>query len=109
MPLLKKHINLSGSSLLESVVSLSIISICLYVTVLVYTTVFNDKTSINYHSKTLECYSVFYNSLIENNNDTLIKNIQFEEEWITSDLKIIKMNFIDSTGNHYIRKYYVQN
>lgn len=109
MKLLKKHINPKASSLLESVVSLSLISICIYVSILVYSLAFNEKITLQSHLNTLESYKIFYESSINEDLDTdsIPKSLNYEEEWLSTDFKLIRIRYNDSVGNHHSRKYYV--
>lgn len=108
MKSLKKHINPKASSLLESVVSLSLISICIYISILVYSLAFNEKISLQSHLNTLEGYRMFYEPDATEDLDSVSKYLTYTEEWFSTDLKLVQIRYKDSTGNHHGRKYYVK-
>lgn len=97
----KKYINLKADSILESVIALSIISICLYISVLVYASVFTPKTSSKFYISRNKITSMYYLSQI--NPDSIEASfdnkITFDKEWITPTLQKIKVEFKDSLQN----------
>lgn len=72
---LKKFFKQSANSLLESVIALSIISGCLYVTLLVYSSVFTFKTSIGSYKEQIKLNEMYFvaqleqDSILEKYND----------------------------------------
>jgi competence protein ComGF len=89
---LKKLYNLRANSLIESVMSMSIISICLFIAVIIYATVFTSKSSVNYYNTLQETDEAFF--LLEINQDSLTERFEtegweIEEENISLIKKIV--------------------
>jgi hypothetical protein len=112
MERLKRLCSLRANSLLESVVALSIISVCLYIAIMVYASVFSPKTSVKAYSSQNKVYEVFYlqqirqDSLLEQYNTD---NWQIEEEYSTKKLKKITVHYKDSVQAYPERSFYIAN
>ncbi|MFD1602343.1 hypothetical protein ACFSJW_22070 [Flavobacterium artemisiae] len=111
MVLLKKYCKLSANSLLESVIALTIISICLYFAVMIFASVYTSKTSAKFYSTQNKVNEFFYLSQIK--NDSLLndenENLFIEEESINENLKKILIQYKDSTQFKFEKSFYVQN
>ncbi|WP_431244373.1 hypothetical protein ACQ9BO_08680 [Flavobacterium sp. P21] len=109
MASLKKYCNLSANSLLESVIALTIISICLYFAVLIFASVYTPKTSAKFYSTQNKVNELFYLSELENDS---IRNenekIRIEEEVINENLKKIAVEYKDSIQFKFEKSFYVQ-
>lgn len=106
---LKKLYNLNANSLIESVMSMSIISICLFIAIIVYATVFTSKTSINHYSTLNETDEAFF--LAQTENDSLIEKFE-DEEWQineenTKGLKKITIRRVDNSVKFPERTFYI--
>lgn len=60
MALSKSLYNYSGSSLLESVIALTIISVCIYIATIVYSAVFTANTSVKYYREQNNINETFF-------------------------------------------------
>ncbi|MFH6996237.1 hypothetical protein, partial [Flavobacterium sp. FlaQc-48] len=81
MVLSKKYYELPANSLLESVIALTIISICLYFAIMIFASVYTPKTSAKFYSTQNKVNELFYLSELkndsisnENENENLIIN-----------------------------------
>lgn len=109
MALLKKYCKLPANSLLESVIALTIISICLYFAVLIFASVYTPKTSAKFYSTQNKVNELFYLSELENDSITTEnEKIQIEEENINEDLKKIRITYKDSVQFKFEKNFYVQ-
>lgn len=111
MGLLKKCCKVSANSLLESVIALTIISICLYFAVMIFASVYTPKTSAKFYSTQNKVNELFYLSQIKNDsisNDSENENLLIEEEVIGDDLKKISIQYKDSTQFKFEKSFYVQ-
>jgi hypothetical protein len=72
---LRKYCNLPANSILESVIALTIISICLAVAVTVYAAVFNPRTSVGSYNKQNEINEMFF--LLQVKKDSLSEDSGF--------------------------------
>ncbi|KIA97311.1 hypothetical protein OA93_15415 [Flavobacterium sp. KMS] len=103
----KKYYKLPANSILESVIALTIISICLYFAVMIFASVYTSKTSANFYCTQNMVNEIFFLKEIE--NDSLPnKNILIEEELLSKDLKKISVTFKDSTRFKFEKSFYVQ-
>ncbi|HEX7871028.1 MAG TPA: hypothetical protein VF455_13045 [Chryseobacterium sp.] len=111
MVLSKKYYNLPANSILESVIALTIISICLYFAVMIFASVYTPKTSAKFYSTQNKVNELFYlselkNDSISNENDN--ENLLIEEESINERLKKISVHYKDSTQFKFEKSFYVQ-
>jgi len=111
MVLSKKYYNLPANSILESVIALTIISICLYFAIMIFASVYTPKTSAKFYSTQNKVNELFYlselkNDSISNENDN--ENLLIEEESINERLKKISVQYKDSTQFKFEKSFYVQ-
>jgi hypothetical protein len=107
MELLKKYCK--ANSILESVIALSIISVCLYVAILVYASVFTPRTSPKFYNTSNKLDEVFFLMQVQNDsvNDISSNQMEVEEEIINTNLKAISLKFQDSSKIKFEKKYYI--
>ncbi|MFH6946439.1 hypothetical protein [Flavobacterium sp. FlaQc-50] len=111
MVLSKKCCKVPANSILESVIALTIISICLYFAILIFASVYTPKTTAKFYNTQNKINELFYlselksDSVLNNNED---QNLLIEEETITDDLKKIAITYKDSTQSKFEKKFYVQ-
>lgn len=100
MGCLKKYYNLSANSILESVIALCIISVCLYVAVLVYATVFTPKTAPKFYNSKNKLAELYYMAQVDPDSiEGLQKeNMVISREWINANLQQLEMEYKDSSG-----------
>lgn len=101
---------MSANSILESVIALTIISICLYFAVLIFASVYTPKTSAKFYSTQNKVNELFYLSELE--SDSLSGengNMLIEEETVNDNLKKISIQYKDSTQFKFEKSFYVQN
>ena len=103
MPLLKKYYK--ANSIIESVIALSIISICIYIVIMVYANVFSPKTSVKHYATQNQLHEKFY--LMELGLDDNIENIESSEVWINTHLKEVQLNYTDSLSVKSSKKVYI--
>ena len=105
MGLSKKYCN--ASSLLESVIALTIISICLYIAVLVFATVFNNRTSVRFYT-TQNCGNEFF-FLSQTASDSLaeVSGLQYETESFSEGFQKISIQYQDSTKTNFESNFYI--
>ncbi len=111
MASLKKCCKVRANSLLESVIALTIISICLYFAVMIFASVYTPKTSAKFYSTQNKVNELFYLSQIKSDsisNDEN-ENLLSEEEAINENLKKISVQYKDSTQFKFEKSFYVQN
>lgn len=112
MALLKKYGNLKASSILESVIALSIISVCLAIAIMVLSAVFTPKTSPKFYNTRNKVNELFY--LTQLRSDSLYyeneqENLIIEEENLTPGLKKIDIRYQDSLQIKYNNSFYILN
>lgn len=111
MESLKKYCNLNGNSLLESIIALTIISVCLYFAILIFASVYTAKTSVRFYSTQNKVNELFY--LSELKNDSILnnenKNLLIEEEVVNDQLKKISIQYNDTTQFKFEKSFYIQN
>lgn len=88
--LLKKFFNLAANSILESVIALTIISVCLYFAIMIFASVYTPKTSAKFYSTQNKLNEIFY--LAELKSDSVSgenedENLIIKEETINHNLK----------------------
>ena len=103
MQLLKKYYK--ANSIIESVIALSIISICIYIVIMVYSNVFSAKTSVKQYATQNRLHEKFY--LMELGLDERIENLEVSEVWINTHLKEVQLNYTDSISVKSIKKVYI--
>lgn len=111
MVLSKKYYNLPANSILESVIALTIISICLYFAVMIFASVYTPKTSAKFYSTQNKINELFYLSELKSDslaNESENENLLIEEESINEKLKKISVHYKDSTQFKFEKSFYVQ-
>ena len=111
MVFLKRYCNLKANSILESVIALTIISICLYFAIMIFAAVFTPRTSTKFYDTQNKINELFF--LAQLKNDSLIyenedDKLLIEEENIDDDLKKITIQYKDSTRYQFDKSFYVQ-
>jgi len=107
---LKKCFNVKANSLLESVIALTIISICLYFAIMIFASVYTPKTSAKFYSTQNKVNRLFYLSQVKNDsiaNDEN-ENLLIEEESINENLKKVSVQYKDSAQFKFEKTFYVQ-
>jgi hypothetical protein len=110
MVLSKRYYKLSANSILESVIALTIISVCLYFAVLIFASVYTPKTSAKFYGTQNKVNELFY--LSELKSDSISgenENLLIEEETVNDNLKKISIQYKDSTQFKFEKSFYVQN
>lgn len=111
MESLKKYYNLKANSILESMIALTIISICLSIAVMIFAGVFTPRTSAKFYNTQNRVNELFYlaqmrtDSLTNENDD---EDLFVEEEIIQDGLKKITIEYKDSTQFKFEKSFYVQ-
>ncbi|MCO6173432.1 hypothetical protein NHF50_00080 [Flavobacterium sp. NRK F10] len=104
MGFLKKYYK--ANSIIESVMALTIISICIYIAILVYANVFTPKTSMAHYSKQNILSRQFYElQLQEELPNTAI--ISVEENWLNTNLKEVTVQYKDSIDKSVQKQFYI--
>ena len=103
MKLLKKYCE--ANSLLESVIALTIISICIYITIMVYANVFSPKTSTLYYSHQNKINEQFF--LLQLGEEITSDNIILKENWLNTYLKEIEIKYTDSLNATISSTFYI--
>ena len=103
MLLLKRYYK--ANSIIESVIALTIISICIYIAIMVYAKVFSPKTSIKQYSHQNELNEQFY--LMQLQEETTIENIETTENWINTYLKEVTLTYKDSLSTNVTKTVYI--
>jgi hypothetical protein len=109
MELLKRYFRLKANSILESVIALSIISICLFIAVMVYSVVFTPKTSSAFYVSKNKADELFF--LMQLEQDSIYSNEEdysIKEEWQSTFLKKVTITAKDSTSVSGEKKYYIR-
>ena len=112
MVLSKKYCNLAANSILESVIALTIISVCLYFAVMIFASVYTPKTSVKFYGTQNKVNEFFYLSELKSDsisNESDDENLLKEEESINDNLKKISVQYKDSTQFKFEKSFYVQN
>lgn len=103
MKLLKKYYE--ANSLLESVIALTIISICIYITIMVYANVFSPKTSTLYYSHQNRINEQFF--LLQLGEEITSDNIILKENWLNTNLKEVEIKYTDSSNATISNTFYI--
>lgn len=112
MELLKKYNSIKASSILESVIALSIISVCLCIAIMVFAAVFTPKTSPKFYRTQNKINEMFYLTQLRSdslNNENQEDGLLLEDETITPDLKKINIHYQDSLQLKYNKSFYILN
>lgn len=102
MKLLKNFKLLKGSSLLESVIAIVIISTCLLVSMVVYMNVVKQNDSVHYFNAKHKIEKIIKKNIIEREyeNDTYIyKGYKIEKTVLVNDDKTVLLEFNVKTGD----------
>lgn len=110
MKYIKKHCSISANSILESVIALSIISICLYIAIVVYASVFSPKTTPKFYGTQNKLDEMFFLMQVQDDsiNNLDDDNLKIDEEIINVNLKQISIEYKDSVKNRFHKSYYIQ-
>ena len=106
----KRCFRFSGNSILESVIALSIISVCLYIAILVYASVFSPRTAPKFYNSRNQTDELFFlmqvqdDSLSDNPDDNSI----VEEEFLNANLKKVTIKRKDSLQAVAEKSYFIQ-
>lgn len=109
---LKKYYSLKANSILESIIALTIISICFYFTIMIFATVFTPRTSAKFYTTQNKINELFFLSQLKNDsllNENDNENLLIEDEYITEGLKKTTIRFKDSTKFEFEKSFYIQN
>lgn len=109
MKLQNLDIKIRANSLLESVIALSIISICIYMTVLIYATIYQKDTSSTFYQSRNKMQTMFF--MLQINPDSVFNDTDgvkiIHEEYLNIDVKLVEMGYTDSIQTLTKRKYYI--
>jgi hypothetical protein len=108
----KRYCNLAANSILESVIALTIISICLYFAVMIFASIYTPKTSAKFYGTQNKVNELFYLSELKSDsitNEGEDENLLIEEESVNENLKKISVQYKDSTQFKFEKSFYVQN
>lgn len=108
----KKYYKLAANSILESVIALTIISICLYFAVMIFASVYTPKTSAKFYSTQNKVNELFYLTQLKSDsisNESENENLLIEEESVNKSLKKISIQYKDSIQFKFEKSFYVQN
>ncbi|MCD0464722.1 hypothetical protein [Flavobacterium sp. ENC] len=111
MVFLKKYYSVKANSILESVIALTIISICLYFAILVFASVFTPRTSAKFYSTQNKVNELFFLSQLKNDSlqyESQDENLLIEEEVINDRLKKISVQYKDSLQFKFEKSFYVE-
>ena len=108
---LKKYYNLAANSILESVISLCIISVCLYVAVLVFAAVFSPRTSAHFFNTQNKINELFFLAQLKKDslqNENKNEHFAIEETPVNQGLSKILIHYKDSANYQSDQIFYVQ-
>lgn len=111
MDCLKKYCKLQANSILESVIALSIISVCLYFAIMIFVAVFTPRTAAKFYGIQNKANEMFY--LIQLKNDSLTaealdNNLEIKQSLADDGVKEINLKFKDSSQFEFNKNFYVQ-
>ncbi|MDW8851249.1 hypothetical protein SD960_14180 [Flavobacterium sp. MMLR14_040] len=112
MVFLKKYYSVKANSILESVIALTIISICLYFAILIFASVFTPRTSAKFYSTQNKVNELFFLSQLKNDSlqyESANEDLLIEEEIVNDHLKKISVQYKDSTQFKFEKSFYVEN
>lgn len=110
MAFLKKYCSLKANSLLESVIALTIISICLYLAIMIFAAVFTPRTSAKFYGTQNKVNELFFLAQLKNDslsNESEDENLIIEEEVINEGVKMISVTYKDSAQFQFEKIFYV--
>lgn len=108
MGLLKKSNSFSANSILESVIALSIISICLYIAIMVFSAVFTPKTSPKFYNSQNKANELFYLSQLQLDSiENEVENITVEREQLNGNLQKLNVIYKDSSNIKFNKSFYI--
>lgn len=92
-------------------IALTIISVCLYIAIMIFATVFTPRTSAKFYGTQNKVNELFF--LTQLKNDSLNagnedENLIIEEEVINDQLKKVSIQYKDSTKHQFDKSFYVQ-
>lgn len=109
MAFLKKHFSIQATSLLESVIALSIIAICLYFAIMIFSMVFTPRTSVQFYDTQNKVNELFY--LAELKGDSLSnstdEHLILEEHILNTTLKKLKVGHKKDNGLKFEKNFYI--
>ncbi|GAA4027089.1 hypothetical protein GCM10022386_08120 [Flavobacterium cheonhonense] len=110
LSLLRKYSNVAAQSVLESVIALSIIAVCLYIAVLVYSQVFTSKTSVQYYNTKNKLTTLYYMSQVYPDSVLPLAGDDFEVRYerVTTDLLQVTIHERDSIGAKFQNQFYIR-
>ena len=110
MASLKKYYSVKATSILESIIALTIISICLYFAVLIFSMVFTQRTSVKFYNTQNKVNELFYLSELEDDSlaSSTDENLIIEEQFLNTSLKEVKVSYKDSTQFQFEKSFYIQ-
>lgn len=112
MVFLKKYYSVKANSILESVIALTIISICLYFAILIFASVFTPRTSAKFYNTQNKVNELFFLSQLKNDSlqyESSNEDLLIEEEIVNDHLKKISVQYKDSTQFKFEKSFYVEN
>ena len=112
MVFLKKYYSVKANSILESVIALTIISICLYFAILIFASVFTSRTSAKFYNTQNKVNELFFLSQLKNDSlqyESPNEDLLIEEEIVNDHLKKISVQYKDSTQFKFEKSFYVEN
>ncbi|WKL46347.1 hypothetical protein Q1W71_15445 [Flavobacterium pectinovorum] len=112
MVFLKKYCSVKANSILESVIALTIISICLYFAILIFASVFTPRTSAKFYNTQNKVNELFFLSQLKNDSlqyESPNEDLLIEEEIVNEHLKKISVQYKDSTQFKFEKSFYVEN
>jgi competence protein ComGF len=113
MAFLKKYYSLSlkANSILESMIALTIISVCLYIAIMIFAAVFTPRTAAKFYDTQNKVNELFFLAQLKNDSLTYQnedENLIIEEEIINDQLKKIIIQYKDSTKSQFDKSFYIQ-
>ena len=113
MVFLKKYCNLhlKANSILESMIALTIISVCLYIAIMIFAAVFTPRTAAKFYGTQNKVNELFFLAQLKNDSLTAQNendNLIIEEEVISDQLKKVTIQYKDSTKYQFDKSFYVQ-
>jgi hypothetical protein len=111
MAFLKKYCSLKANSILESVIALTIISICLYLAIMIFAAVFTPRTSAKFYGTQNKVNELFFLAQLKNDSlsyESEDENLIMKEEEVSEGVKMISVSYKDSTQFQFEKSFYVQ-
>lgn len=82
---------------MESVIALTVISVCVYISMVVYARALSHRNSVSFSAASNRLAETFY--LCELHNEVVRKDISIEETWLNTALKEQTVILSDSLGH----------